>query len=164
MRTFQLNASAVIRIKSLSMSLRYISRTVASANILTECFSYHQLLSGQNWKVFTNIWTEPFKTPTKSFSDFKLVNKDLLSTYAEANWDATENNRQNCSLAPGSCMGEEERESGTHCLSMHQVPLVTYTLLRYMKITINFCLLAKRPHCRVILTYGSFVFWISLWC
>ena len=27
---------------------------------------------------------------------------------------------------PGSCAGEEEREPGTHCLCMRQVPLVTY--------------------------------------
>ena len=41
---------------------------------------------------------------------------------------------------PGSCAGEEEREPGTHCLHMRQVPLVTCILLRYTKITVNFCL------------------------
>ena len=38
---------------------------------------------------------------------------------------------------PGSCAGEEEREPGTHCLCMHQVPLVTCILLCYTKITVN---------------------------
>ena len=51
-------------------------------------------------------------------------------------------------------MGEEEREPGTHCLHMRQVPLVTCILLRYTKITVNFCLPAKRPHCIVILPVG----------
>ena len=44
---------------------------------------------------------------------------------------------------PGSCAGEEEREPGTHCSRMRQVPLVTCILLRYTKITVNFCLLLK---------------------
>ena len=44
---------------------------------------------------------------------------------------------------PGSCAGEEEREPGTHCLRMRQVPLVTCILLRYTKITVNFCLPAE---------------------
>ena len=34
--------------------------------------------------------------------------------------------------------GEEEREPGTHCLCMHQVPLVTCILLLYTKINRNF--------------------------
>ena len=34
---------------------------------------------------------------------------------------------------PGSCAGEEEREPGTHCSRMRQVPLVTCILLRYTK-------------------------------
>ena len=34
------------------------------------------------------------------------------------------------------------------CLRICQVPLVIYILLRY---TVNFCLPAKRPHCRVVL-------------
>ena len=46
--------------------------------------------------------------------------------------------------------GEEEREPGTHCSRMRQVPLVTCILLRYTKITVNFCLPAERPHCIVI--------------
>ena len=50
---------------------------------------------------------------------------------------------------PGSC--EEEREPGTHCLRMRQVPCI---LLRYTKITVNFCLPAERPHCMVILPVG----------
>ena len=52
---------------------------------------------------------------------------------------------------PGSCAGEEEREPGTHCSRMHQVPLVTCILLHYTKINGNFYLPAERPHCRVIL-------------
>ena len=44
---------------------------------------------------------------------------------------------------PGSCAGEEEREPGTHCSRMRQVPLVTCILLRYTKITVNFCLPAE---------------------
>ena len=43
-------------------------------------------------------------------------------------------------LFPGSCVGEEEREPGIHCSRMRQVPLVTCILLRYTKITVNFCL------------------------
>ena len=50
-----------------------------------------------------------------------------------------------------SCEGEKEREPGTHCLHMCQVPLVTCILLSYTKIMANFCLSAERPHCRVIL-------------
>ena len=38
---------------------------------------------------------------------------------------------------PGSCVGEEEREPGTHCLRMRQVSLVTCILLRCTKITVN---------------------------
>ena len=38
---------------------------------------------------------------------------------------------------PGSRAGEEEREPGTHCSRMRQVPLVTCILLRYTKITVN---------------------------
>ena len=52
---------------------------------------------------------------------------------------------------PGSCAGEEEREPGTHCLRMRQIPLVTCILLRYTKITVNFCLPSERLHCLVIL-------------
>ena len=52
---------------------------------------------------------------------------------------------------PSSCVGEEEREPSTHCLRMHQVPLVTCILLRYTKVNGNFCLPAERPHCRIIL-------------
>ena len=37
-------------------------------------------------------------------------------------------------LFPGSCAGEEEREPGTHCSHMRQVPLVTCILLSYTKI------------------------------
>ena len=47
--------------------------------------------------------------------------------------------------------GEEEREPGTHCLRICQVPLVTCILLHYTKINGNFCLSAERPHCRIIL-------------
>ena len=39
---------------------------------------------------------------------------------------------------PGSRAGEEERELGTHCSRMHQVPLVTCILLRYTKVNGNF--------------------------
>ena len=38
-------------------------------------------------------------------------------------------------LFPGSCAGEEEREPGTHCSRIRQVPLVNYILLRYTKIS-----------------------------
>ena len=55
---------------------------------------------------------------------------------------------------PGSCAGEEEREPGTHCSHMCQVPMVTCILLRYTKITVNFCLPAERPHCIVTLPVG----------
>ena len=55
---------------------------------------------------------------------------------------------------PGSCAGEEEREPGIHCSRMRQVPLVTCTLLRYTKITVNFCLPPERSHCMVILPVG----------
>ena len=39
--------------------------------------------------------------------------------------------QHNVASFPGSCAGEEEREPGTHCLCMRQVPLVTCILLRY---------------------------------
>ena len=55
---------------------------------------------------------------------------------------------------PGSCAGEEEREPGTQCSRMRQVPLVTCILLRYTKITVTFCLPPERPHCMVILPVG----------
>ena len=53
-------------------------------------------------------------------------------------------------LFPGSCVGKEKREPGTHCLHMCQVPLhgnlhTTYATLG------NFCSPAERQHCRVIL-------------
>ena len=35
--------------------------------------------------------------------------------------------------------------------ALHQVPLVTFILLCYTKITVNFSLHAERPHCIVIL-------------
>ena len=44
---------------------------------------------------------------------------------------------------PGSRAGEEEREPGTHCSRMRQVPLVTCTLLRCTKITVNSAYLLK---------------------
>ena len=56
---------------------------------------------------------------------------------------------------PGSCAGEEEREPGTHCSRMRQVPLVTCLLLRYTKITVNFCLPPERSHCMVTLPVGQ---------
>ena len=55
---------------------------------------------------------------------------------------------------PASCAGEEEREPGTYCSHMCQVPLVTCILLHYTKIMVNFCLPADRPHCMVILPIG----------
>ena len=55
---------------------------------------------------------------------------------------------------PGSCVGEEGREPGTHCSRMRQIPLVICILLRYTKITVNFCLPAERLHCLVILPVG----------
>ena len=42
----------------------------------------------------------------------------------------------------------------THCLRMHQVPLVTCILLRYTKVAVKFCLPAERPHCIVLLPVG----------
>ena len=44
---------------------------------------------------------------------------------------------------PGSRAGEEEREPGTHCSRMRQVPLVTCILLRCTKITVNSSYLLK---------------------
>ena len=44
--------------------------------------------------------------------------------------------------------GEEEKGPGTHCSHMCQVSLVTCILLRYTKITVNFCLLAEWLQCR----------------
>ena len=35
----------------------------------------------------------------------------------------------NVASFPGSCVGEEEIESGTHCLRMHQVSLVICILI-----------------------------------
>ena len=61
---------------------------------------------------------------------------------------------------PSSYAGEEEREPGTHCSRMHQVPLVTWILLRYTKITVNFCLPDERLHCMVILPVGNI--WVVL--
>ena len=60
-----------------------------------------------------------------------------------------------CTLAsfPGSCVGEEEREPGTHCSHMCQVPLVTCIILRYTKITANSVYLLK----------GSTAWLYSLW-
>ena len=52
-------------------------------------------------------------------------------------------------------MGEEEREPGTYCSRMHQVSLVTCILLRYTKITVNFCLPAETVHCIVLLPVGT---------
>ena len=46
---------------------------------------------------------------------------------------------------PGSHVGEEEREPGTHCLQKPKVPLVTCIILCYTKITVNFCLPSERP-------------------
>ena len=44
-----------------------------------------------------------------------------------------------------------------YCSCIHQVPLVTYILL----FTINFCLPAERPHCRIWAVLKSEI--ISLW-
>ena len=44
---------------------------------------------------------------------------------------------------PGSRAWEEEREPGTHCSRMRQVPLVTCILLRYTKITVTSVYLQK---------------------
>ena len=44
---------------------------------------------------------------------------------------------------PGSRAGEEEREPGTHCSRMCQVPLVTCILLCCTKITVNSAYLLK---------------------
>ena len=55
-------------------------------------------------------------------------------------------------VASFPCAGEEEREPGTHCSRMCQG--VTYKLLRYTEITVNFCLSAERPHCTVLLPMG----------
>ena len=59
-----------------------------------------------------------------------------------------------CSLVPRLLRREEEREPGTHCSRMHHVSLVTCILLRYTKITVNFCLPPERPKCIVILSVG----------
>ena len=47
-----------------------------------------------------------------------------------------------CGSRGGSCAGEEEREPGTHCSRMRQVPLVTCILLRYTKATQSTLLVA----------------------
>ena len=57
-------------------------------------------------------------------------------------------------LFPGYCVGEEESEPGTYCSHMCQVLFVTCILLRYTKITVNFCLPAESPHCMVIFSVG----------
>ena len=54
-------------------------------------------------------------------------------------------------LLPGSHAGEEEREPGTHCSRMRQVPLVTCILLHHTKTNGNFCLPAERPQYIIIL-------------
>ena len=46
--------------------------------------------------------------------------------------------------------GEGKRALGVYCSRMCQVPVVTCILLRYTKITTNFCLPAERPHCRAM--------------
>ena len=55
---------------------------------------------------------------------------------------------------PGSCVGEEEIKPDTHCLRMHQVPLVTCILFHFTKITVSFYLPAERPYWMVILPVG----------
>ena len=56
---------------------------------------------------------------------------------------------------PGSCVGEEEREPGTHCSRMRQVPMVTCILLRYTGLDYGqFLIPPERPHCMVILPVG----------
>ena len=45
-------------------------------------------------------------------------------------------------LLPGSCVGEKEREPGTHCLGMCQVPLLTCIVLCY-----TYGLPAERLYC-----------------
>ena len=51
----------------------------------------------------------------------------------------------------GFCTEEEEREPGTHCSHMHQVPLITCIIFRYAKINGYFYLPAARPHYWIIL-------------
>ena len=50
---------------------------------------------------------------------------------------------ENLASFPGSRAGEEERDPGTHCSHMRQVPLVTCILLRCTKITVNSAYLLK---------------------
>ena len=45
----------------------------------------------------------------------------------------------------------EKRVPGVHCSRMRQVSMVTCILLRYIKITTNFSLPARRPDCRTML-------------
>ena len=47
------------------------------------------------------------------------------------------------SLVPRQALCEEEREPGTHCLHMHQVPLLTCILLCYTKVIVNSVYLLK---------------------
>ena len=54
------------------------------------------------------------------------------------------------------CAGEEEREPGTYCLHMCQVPLLTCLLLCYTNINVNFCLPGEKPQCRIILPVRHF--------
>ena len=83
------------------------------------------------------------------FSTHTILSQNLLYPYRTNLYVATI-----LASFPGSCAGEEEREPGTHCSRMRQVPLVTCILLRYTKITVNFCLPPERLHCMVILPVG----------
>ena len=69
-----------------------------------------------------------------------------LEYYLEITWKSAESVKavgNNLALFPGSRAGEEEREPGTHCSRMRQVPLVTCILLHYTKTTVNSVYLLK---------------------
>ena len=66
--------------------------------------------------------------------------------YLEITWKSAESVKDignKLASFPGSCAREEEREPGTHCLRMRQVPLVTCILLHYTKTTVNSVYLLK---------------------
>ena len=92
------------------------------------------------WLNHTNGWTvvQVLATRWDRTSSKNHVKKlHSILRYEECSWGFI-------ASFQGSCAGEEERQPGTHCLSMCQVPLAICILLCYTKIMINFCLPAER--------------------
>ena len=75
-----------------------------------------------------------------SFIDENLVNTQQHPNYFDVSVSGVQHG---LASFPGSRAGEEEREPGTHCSRMRQVPLVTCILLRCTKITVNSAYLLK---------------------